>query len=62
MEAHMVIVGVETAGGRFRRGGLAAFEHFNLKRSVRCRFAVDSAGCHKEDNHKSQSCIDAAKQ
>jgi hypothetical protein len=30
----------------FPRGGLAAFEGFNLKRSSRCRSAVDAAGRH----------------
>ena len=45
-EAHMVKIGGRNHGRRFRRGGLAAFERFNLKRSSRCRSAVDAAGRH----------------
>ena len=38
-------------GGRCRRGGLAAFELFDLKRKSRCRPAAGTAGRHISDNY-----------
>jgi hypothetical protein len=44
----------EMRGQPFPKGGLAAFEPFNLKMNSRCRSSAGAADRHISDNHKSQ--------